>query len=316
MANTFLTPDVIVPTALAALHESLGVAKLVYTDPSKTFTGQKVGDTVNVRRPVVLEAKDFNRATGIEVQNATESSIPVKLDKIADVSLRIPTEQLKLDISDFDAQVVSPAMMALAQKIDRAVLSLRADVTQEAGIGTVVDPADPAYDPSLLWNKPEVLIEAGRFLDANKLPETERYAVIGTSAKAKWLNTELLKSAEKSGSTEALRRGSLGRDLFGFETFMTQNIEAPKAVGSQVAGDPTTEVGVAFHPTAFCLVAAPLDIDPGMTGAVETFNGVSVRVAYQYDINTKETIISFDTLYGIKTLDASRAVLLKGADKA
>jgi hypothetical protein len=298
---------VIARQALASLYESLVMVPLVYTDVSSEFTTQKIGNAVNIRKPATFVAKDFVRANGIELQDATEGSVQVSLDKISDVSFAVTSEELSLDIVDFDTQFLTPAMMALAQKIDRAILSLRDDITQVAGL-----PGVPAV--GFEHSKPEVLIEAGRQFDINLLPETERHAVVGPTAKANWLNSEIVKHADKSGSTEALRRGSIGTDLFGFDVYQTQNIGQPAAVPA--TGKPTTEVGVAFHPTAFAFASAPLDVAPGSFAAVETFKGVSIRIAYQYDIDKKQTIVSLDTLYGIKTLDKNRAVLLKGADKA
>ncbi|WP_032380960.1 P22 phage major capsid protein family protein [Rhodococcoides fascians] len=307
MANTLLTPSLIAKQALATLYENLVMVPLVYTDLSSEFTSQKAGNTINVRRPAVFEATEFDRSTGIELQNATESSIPVSLDHIADVSFAVTTEELTLDIVDFDSQLLEPAMKAIAQKIDRAILSLRNDITAEAGL---------ASQAGFEWNKPEVLIEAGRQLDILNVPADARNAVTGPTTKAQWLNSDIIKHADKSNSTEALRKGSIGQDIFGFDAYQTQNVGQPKLVGAQVAGDPTTEVGIAFHETAFCFASAPLEIAPGSFAAAENFKGLSIRVAYQYDINKKQTVVSLDTLYGVKTLDANRAVLIKGADKA
>ena len=36
-------------------------------------------------------------------------------------------------------------------------------------------------------------------------------------------------------------------------------------------------------------------------------------MVYDYDIKYKQTVVSVDCLYGTKTLDANRAVLLQGA---
>jgi hypothetical protein len=305
MVNAFLTPDVIAKQALASLYETTHMLPLVYTDLTSEFAAQKIGNTINVRRPATFQAKLFNRANGIELQDATESDIPVVLDKIADVSFAVTTEELTLDIDKFDEQLLTPAMEAISQHIDLAILSLRSGITQVVGQAS-----------GLEWDKPEVLIDAGRILDTNKVAASERYAVVGPTTKARWLNTELLKHADKSGSTEALREGSIGKDLFGFESYWTQNVGQPKAAGSQVAGDPTTEIDLAFHKTAFAFASAPLEVAPGSNASVVNYKGISIRVAYDYDIKYKQTIVSLDTLYGVKTLDASRAVLIKGANKA
>jgi hypothetical protein len=190
--------------------------------------------------------------------------------------------------------------------IDQDILALKSNITAQAGLST---------QTGFEWNKPEVLIEAGRQLDIAKVPQDGRNVVTGPSTKAQWLNSQTVKFFANSNTTDALRRASIGDGLFGFDAYQTQNVGQPKAVGSQVSGDPTTEVGLAFHETAFCFASAPLEIAPGSFAAAETFKGISIRVAYQYDITKKQTIVSLDTLYGTKTLDANRAVLVKGDNK-
>ncbi|MGJ4094726.1 P22 phage major capsid protein family protein [Corynebacterium macclintockiae] len=297
----FLTADIIAKQALATLHESLVVKPLIHTDLTKEFSKAKVGDTINIRKPAVFESKKFNRAKGIEVQAANEESIPVKLDQFDDVSFQVTAEELALDIEDFDAQLLTPAMQAISGGIDVALLGLADKV--KATVGT---------EAGFEHNKPESLIQAGAILDANKVPQEDRYALVGPATKAHWLNTPILKQADQSGSTEALRRASLGSNVFGFDTYMTSNIKAPAA---PQAGDPSTEVGLAFHKSAFAFTSAPLEVPAGAAGHVETYDGISVRVVMQYDISKKATTVSVDTLYGVSLLDPKRAVLIKGADK-
>lgn len=302
MPNAFLTPDVIARQALATLYETTVMLPLVYRDISNDFAADTVGDTINIKKPAVFEGKEFNPATGIEIQSANEGSIPVVLDTIGDVSFEVTSKELTLDIADFDEQLLTPALEAISQLIDRKILSLRNDVTQEAGV-------TPA---GFEWNKPEALIEAGRQLDIKNVPESLRRAVIGPTTKAHWLNSDIVKHADKSGSTEALRRGSVGNDLFGFDVYRTQNVGQPAA--TPAAGQPTTEVGVAFHPNAFCFASAALTIPPGANAQVVSYKGLSIRIAMDYDIKFKKAVISLDTLFGVKTIDPNRAVLLKGPD--
>lgn len=310
MPNTLLTPSVIAEQALATLYETTIMLPLVYTDLTQEFASAKIGDTVNVRKPAVFEAQLFNRANGIQPQNATEENIPVTLNRIPDVSFVVTDEDMTLKIDDFDERLLTPAMEAIAQHIDTAlILQGQADFTQEAGTH-----ADAAARGET-WDKPEVLIEAGRILDTHSVPVSDRYTVAGVTQKARWLNTELLKHADKSGSTEALRAGSIGADLFGFEAYRSANVPAPSP--TPTTGQPTTEVGLAFHRTALAFASAPLEVPAGANQgqvAVASYRGLSIRVAYGWDIKYKQTVVSLDMLYGLKTLDANRGVLLKGAD--
>ncbi|MFB8772105.1 P22 phage major capsid protein family protein [Streptomyces broussonetiae] len=304
MANTFLTPDVIAQRALATLYETTVMAQLVHRDYEADFRG-KVGDTITVRKPATFTASDFDRATGIVTQDATESGVPIVLDHLADVSATVTTEQLTLDIENFGEQLLDPMMEAISQKIDRDLLLLRDDITAEVGV--------VAGDNEYAWDNPRTLIEAGRVLDTAKVPMTERRAATGPTMASKWLADPLFHEADKRGSTEGLQEASLGRRVFGFDPYMTQNIARP----AQTSGNSTTEVGVAFHKTAFALVTRTLEIPPGaQDAAIMNYKGFGLRVVYDYDIKYKQTVVSVDCLYGTKTLDANRAVLIKGADVA
>jgi hypothetical protein len=301
MANTLLTPSVIAQAALATLYENTVAAQLVYRDYSSEFVA-KVGDTITIRKPAVFTAQEFVEASGITIQDGTEAGIPVVLNHHADVSFAVTTKDLTLKLEDFRAQLLDPALEAISQKIDRDVLSFRADITAEVGTATGME-----------WNKPEALIAAGTELDIHNVPMADRRAIVGPRTRGAWLNSDILKNADRSGSTAALRQGSIGQNLFGFDAYMSQNIGQPDADPDE--GDPTTEVNVAFHRTAVALVTRQLELPQGAANSyIANYKGFGIRVVIGYDQTKKRDIVSLDTLYGVKTLDPNRAVLIKGAD--
>lgn len=312
MANTLITPSTIAPAALASLYETTQMLPLVYTDVSSSFTGQKVGNTVNVKKPAVFTAQTFNRGTGIVPQDATETTVPVVLDTLKDVSFVVTSEDLTLSVTDFQEQFLDPAMEALSQSVDQALIArAKADFTTIVGAGTNITGAVPGeVTKTNRWQMPEVLIDAGKELNIRKVPPTDRAAVIGPTTNAWWLDSTLLKHADKSGSNEALRLASVGKNLYGFDTFWSQNIVQP--AGSPATGQPTTEVDLAFHKTALAFASATLEVAPGSNASVMSYKGLSIRVAYDYDIKYKQTVVSLDTLFGTKTLDANRGVLIRG----
>jgi hypothetical protein len=316
VANTFLTPDQIATRALATLYETTTMAQLVHRDFEPDFQGRQ-GDTITVRKPAVFTANEFNRATGIVTQNATESGIPVTLNHFADVSVPVTTEQLTLEINDFGVQLLDPMMKAIAEKIDRDLLALRDDITQEVG-AVAENTAGENYNypnGEYPWSDSRVLIEAGALLDTKNVPQDERRVVVGPRTKARWMAEKIWRAANERGSTIGLTQAQFGADASGFTPYMSQNIAGPAA--SPGPGDPTTEVDVAFHRTAFALVTRTLEVPPGAQDAtIMNFEGFALRVVYDYDIKYKQTIVSVDCLYGTKTLDANRAVLIKGADQA
>ena len=301
MANTFLTPDIIARAALATLYETTVMANLVYRNYENEF--QKVGDTITVRKPTTFTAEEYNRANGITVQNATETGVPLTLNHFADVSFAVTSEDLTLNIIDFQEQLLNPAMEAITQKIDRDLLALRDDISQEVGV--------VGGQNTYAWDNPRVAIDARRVLTQNNVPTTERYLVEGPITTSKWLGDDLFNRADARGDTEGLREANLGRRVFGFDPYETQNIDVP----AQTSGNSTTEVGIAFHRTALALAFRPLELPRGaQNAAIANYKGFGLRVVYDYDIDQKQDVVSIDCLYGTKVLDANRAVLIKGAD--
>ena len=305
MSNVLLTPQLIAQQALATLYESLVMVPLVYTDISSEFTTQKIGNTINIRKPAVFTANKFVQGGGIILQDAVEGNVPVTLNQLADTSFSVSSQELTTSIVNFDEQFLTPACMALAEQIDRDILGLRSGITQTVGVAGGLNVA--------AYTAPEVLIDAGRVLDLAKVPQDGRSFVSGPITKANFLNSPTIKYVMNSGDNEALRRASIGENLFNFDAYQTQNVKAPASTPAPGSGLPTTEVGVAFHETAFAFASAPLELAPGSFASVQTYNGISIRVAYQYDINQKKTIVSLDTLYGVTVLDANRACLVQGA---
>lgn len=297
MANTFLTPDIIAREALATLYEDLVMAALVHRDFSSEFDGA-VGDTITVRKPTTFTAQEFTST--ISVQNATETGVPVVLDTLLDVSFAVTAKDMALEIQDFGAQLLAPAMEAHAQAIDDKLLTLRDDVVAQVGDGTSTH----------TWDDGKVLIDARKTLSEAKVPQSERRAVVGPSIAAEWLDDELFVQADQSGSTQALTEANLGRK-FQFNVFEHNGISE----GAGELGEPFTEVGVAFHRTAFALVSRTLPLPRGTDSsraAVVGYKGFGLRVVNDYDIDAKQDVVSVDYLIGVKTLDANRAVLIQG----
>ena len=183
MSNTILTPNIIANEALDVLRTNAVMANLVHRDYSSEFVAG-VGDTITVRKPATFEAKEFT--TEVEVQDATEGKVPVKMDKLLDVTFAVTSKELTMGIVDFSAQFLVPAMQAFADKIDGYLLALEKDVTNR------VDHAKGAIAVA-------DIIAARKFLVDAKAPSTERRFVYGSQAEADLLNTEAFTNASAVG---------------------------------------------------------------------------------------------------------------------
>lgn len=298
MTNTLLTPSIIANAALGTLYESNVMAALVWRDYEDEFA-KAVGDTITIRKPAVFVANEYNRAAGIQVQDINESSLSMTLNHFKDVSFVITSEQWTLQIREFSNRILTPAMEAISQALDSDLLALRSDIVHTVGTTS-----------GELWNDPNALIAAGRVLTQNKVPGSERRAVVGPVTSAEWLKKDILQKANERGDTVGLREARIGERLFGFDPYETNHITVP----TPGAGISTTEVGVAFHRTCFALAVRPLALPRGAAEAsIVNYNGLGLRVIAGFDMDKKQDVMSIDILYGTKTIDSNRGVLIQGA---
>lgn len=283
MPNVFLTPDIIAREALMVLRNNAVMANLVHRDYSNEFVAG-VGDTVTIRKPAKFTAQEYT--SDITVQDANEEGVAVKLDKHLDVSFAVTSAQMTMDIADFSAQLLVPAMQAFADKVDSYLLALANAITHK-----VTGTAEIQND----------IVDVRTFLTKAAAPLTERRFVYNSDTEAKLLKTDLFRDAAKVGDDgTALREASLGRK-FGMDFYVDQNADAAGVAG------------VAFHKNAFALVTRPLALPSGAAkAAIVNYDGFGLRVVYDYDIHTKTDTVSIDMICGVKTINDDLAATLTG----
>lgn len=211
MGNEFITIKNIARQLLPRLIENLVFPNLIHKDYSNDFvTGQ--GATIQVKKPVILTASDFVEADGVTAQDVKEESVEVTLDKLATVDIAFGALQRATNVDDLNRLFLEPAAVALAQKINSDGLLLYKDIPYIGGVaGTTPDAL-------------EDLTNARKILNVQKAPIAPRYALWDPEAEAKFLQIDTFVEADKSGTTEALRNGSLGR-IMGFENYMSQAVK-------------------------------------------------------------------------------------------
>ena len=212
MPNKLLTCKRIAREALPMLVNNLVVPELFHTDYSKDFV--KEGDTIQVEKPAQFEAKDFKDK--VTIQEINQKSVPVVMDHIADVSVEITSKELTLDRIAFNEKVLTPMMEAIAEKINKEGLNMYKHVYKTLGTAGTT--------PSTI----EVMANARGLLNKAKSPMGNRYAVWDPDADVKFSTIDAILHAEKSGSTQALREGSIGR-VQGLENFMSQQVAVHEA---------------------------------------------------------------------------------------
>lgn len=374
MANTFITPSIVAQEALMALQNRLLATKLVYRNFEGELVNKKAGDTITVRKPAVLNGRHYFGST-VTKQNITESSVDVKLDRWADITVPVSSKQWTLEIVDFVAQVVNPAIYGIADTIDREIFDYIFFVAGK----------------TVKWSSSPVLgdlAELPKALDNGKAPKEERYLVMSNEHYYKAVALEALYKTAYAGTDETLRKAVVG-DIYGMMSFQSQNIIGPTnalnaqgtitavkgiltagsanvtlssgspATGTFKAGDiivcdglrftasddvtlsssagtfpgqldkgegafasTTTATdckvvkynnSLAFQRKAVAFVSATLSAPQGANSAVATDpeTGLGIRVVFDWDKDTKEDVISFDLIYGVKVMYKDFAAVLE-----
>ncbi len=231
MSNTLLTPSIIAREALLRLRNSLVTAGLIHRGHEDEFKGRKVGDTITIRQPATFTAQEFTTTT--TEQAATETSIPLVLEKHFDVTFALTAKDRTLSLQDFSEQLIAPAMEAIGDAVNAYVLTKYKKV-----------PYFYEKVPTSLSELPQV----GKVLDVNKVPLAGRNGVLSPNAKAIMLGIDAVSRAEQRGDEgTALREASIGR-VSGIDWHMDQQVPTHTA-GTFEDGAPAVDGDVAAGAT-------------------------------------------------------------------
>ena len=225
MANTIITSQLIANYVLKEMLGKITYRPLVYkAELSNQIVSAKAGETVNVKKPSKFKMKRFNGSL-IE-QNLLETSVPVKLDTTADITVPVSSKEMTLDINDFNAQILEPIGNALAVGIDQYIA---AKIYQNVPAANVVAATST---PTNLKN----ITALGLILDLAKAPKDGRTLVLSPTHKQNYALTDNLSKVSYAGENIALREAMLGR-IYGFDTL--ESSYNPVGVG----GGTVTAVG-------------------------------------------------------------------------
>jgi len=267
LANTLITPTAVAKMGLIALLNNWVFGGLCFKDYSKEF--KHVGDTVQVTKPITVDAVEFDGDLTGQFQNVVEEKIDVLMDTIIVVPLQVGAKQLTLEVRSFYSQFIEPAVQAIADKVDVKLASLYKDIPYYEDCETTTSIAD--------------LLNARKVMGNNKAPQRNRYAVMSPLTTASLLALDAFRDLDKTGVTTALREASLGR-IFGFDFFENQNIQT-HAIGS------TDVSGIIDTGTTYPAGTTTIHID-NLASADTIAKGTIITIAD----NTGQYVITADVL--------------------
>jgi hypothetical protein len=209
--NTTLTADIIAREAVMILDNNCVMGNLVYRGYEEEFTnkvnGYKVGDTISIRRPTDFTVRSGATASG---QDVVEGKFAITVDTQEGVDFAFTSSDLTLKIGDLSERVIKPAMVQLANSIDRKLTGLYKDVYN--WVGTPGQTVDSFKDFAL----------APARLDSLGVPQDGRSAVLSTDDEWGMLGSQTALYMQ-GVAKDAYREGMLGR-IGGIDTYSSQNI--------------------------------------------------------------------------------------------
>lgn len=280
MANTTLNASIIAKEALTILDNELVMAKQVYRGLEKEYgnsvNGYTPGATVSIRRPT-----DFTVRSGAtaSTQDVTEGTTSITVDQQKGVDFKFSSLELTLSIKELSERVIKPAMVQLANDVDRSLMSLYSKVPNWVGTPgqTVNSFADFALAPQRL--------------DTTAVPQGDRYAAI--SPADYWgLVGNQTNLYVNNIANPAYREGSLGK-IGGVETMMSQNVPVHTvgtATGTPLVNGGSQNVTYASVKDTMIQNLVTDGWTNSITGIVKA--GDVITIAGVYDVNpvTKATL--------------------------
>jgi len=212
MANSTLTADIIAAEAVGILENNCVMGNLVHRGYEEEFSskvnGYTVGETISVRRPTDFTVRDGATAS---TQDVVEGKFSLTVDKQKGVDFKFTSSDLSLKISDLSQRVIKPAMIQLANQIDRDILSLYKNVWN--WVGTPGNTVNSFTDFAL----------APERLDLGGVPQDMRAAVMSPTDQYGMLGSQTALYMQDV-ARDAYRRGTLGM-IAGCDTYASQNVQ-------------------------------------------------------------------------------------------
>lgn len=211
MSNTTLTADIIAKEAVMILDNELVMAKNVFRgyeeDFAKKVNGYEVGSTISIRKPTDFTVRD---GAVMNTQDVVEGKTSITVDKRKGVDFKFTSQELTLDIKELSERVIKPAMIQLANQVDRDLMALYKELP--SWLGT---PASPINSYADFAKGPERMDEYANPQDGRVavLSPADHWGLLGSQ-------TALYMQDVAKG---AYRKGSLGM-IGGVDTFMSQNV--------------------------------------------------------------------------------------------
>jgi len=312
MANTLVTPTIFARAAVVLLENELQMARRVYrdyeTDFSKSVNGYKVGQTINIRKPAQFTYRSGRVASS---QDISEGYTTIAVDQQGGVDFEMTSVEKTMNISDLSARVIKPAMIQIADKIDRDLMGLVFKTWNWVGTsGSAV-------------NSLAKVMAGVRRMNEMSFPKGNRHFALSPADHEALVSAQSGLYVERLAG-EAYREGDMG-NIAGLDTFWSQNVPTltagtrttPAAVNG--AAQQVTYTGAQMNTYTQSLAVDGLGVSTTIkAGEVFTIAGVyAVNPVSKTKLSfLQQFVVTADataTAGGAATLTISPAIIVSGA---
>lgn len=290
-AATFI-PEIWSDEVVAAYKKHLVAANLF---KKMSFKGKK-GDTVNIPSPTRGAASVKAASTAVTLIAATETNIPVLINKHYEYSRFIEDIVEVQALSSLRRFYTDDAGYSLAKQIDTDMVQLGR--TFNGGAATAAYTGGYAGgDGTTAYvaanNNQSALTDAAirrtiQRLDDNDVPTDGRFFMIPPSARNTLMGLDRYTAMDfvgEAGNANTIRNGQIG-NLYGMPVYVTSNCDT-------TSGSAAARVALMGHKDAAVLVEQ-----------------LGIRSQTQYKQDYLSTLYTSDTIYGVKELRDNSAFAL------
>ncbi len=245
MSNTNLTIDEITQSGLMILHQKLRFLGGVVRDYDDSFavTGAKIGSDLRVRLPSQYTVRSGRT---IDVQDQTERSVTLQVTSQKGVDVEYTSEELALDIDEFEKRILEPQMSVLASVVEADALQ-----TMTKAVYQLVDDDGNAFDF-------HTVMQGKQKLDEALAPEDEqRTCLLSNTHSTKLVDQVKGLFNDRQEISRAFKEGVMGHSA-GFDFVQSTHV-IDLTTGTGAEGDTSYNINGADQ------TGATLTVDTGTT---------------------------------------------------
>ncbi len=258
MANTLITNDIIAKMVLMEFKNNLVLAKTCNRQYQHLFDNT-TGRTIRIRKPTRLTSADGATLT---TQDIIQRTVPLTVDHRKHVGITLTSEDLTLELDDFQANVIRPAMQTLANDVDTSIY--------QAGLAGLFNYTGTAGTSP---NSIGTILDMDGKLGALGVPEEDRFCIMSKKDGAV-LKSSLYNTFNQNFNSDIILRGQMGQ-LGGFDFYTAQNVQRPTAASAAFGTPAIAGAGQS---------GSTLNID-GVTSGMTIYKGAVFQIAGVESVN-------------------------------